>query len=124
MHSVSEPLPKPFDIQRRRVGVIRYFDTEKKYGFVDAEDFREDVFFHMRDYEAAEGHDRPFVGLAVEFEVDEEHRRAEQKLRAKIIRPTRRPISRRLVPNDAPSLNPQHHPRSRQRKPAWRKKGE
>jgi cold shock CspA family protein len=121
----DEPEKPLFFIQRKRLGRIRHLDEKKKFGFIDAEDFREDVFFHLSQWESQGPRDRgPRVGQFVEFELDELHRHKENKLRANIVRMTARPDGDRLNERGDPRLVAQHHPRARKRKPAWRRKDE
>ncbi len=114
--------PRRSLIQRRRLGEIRFVDPNGKFGFIDAEDFREDVFFHKSVWQAEwNGTFRELkVGLFVEFEIDEEYKNAENKLRASVVRMTNRPRGRKLSARDAPHLINMHHPRARQRRPTWR----
>ena len=122
----DEEVRKPYRIQRRRLGAIKFFHEEGKYGFIDAEDFREDVFFHIRDWEAsAEDGEKtdgiePTADLWVEFELDDEHFAAEKKLRATRVRPTDRPAGKKLSGKDATFRLTQHHPNARKKRPSWR----
>ncbi len=130
----SSSIQKRFRIQRRRLGKITFIDSEGKYGFISAEDFQEDVFFHtsvwesMTDDPAADGKSpgrntiRPEVGLWVEFELNDEFREAENRLRAKVVRPTSRPTGRKLSGRDATFKIVTHHENARRKKPSWRKK--
>lgn len=114
--------PKPFRIQRRRLGVIKAYKPESKFGFIDAEDFREDVFFHLSawDPKYKGGHLDPRLGAFVEYELDEEYRARENKLRASVVRLTDRPMGRKLIARDAPHLINPHHPKARRKRPTWR----
>lgn len=117
--------PKPFILQRKQLGRIRMLNTAKKFGFIVAEDYREDVFFHFDQWESSGPQDSiPKVDQFVEFEVDELHRRAEGKLRAKMVRVTKRPEGKKLEDFADPHLRAKHHPKARRSKPAWRKKAE
>lgn len=121
------PSPKPFRVQRRRLGRIRFVHPEGQYGFIEAEDFRDDVFFHRRDWSAqsenrqSSSAELPEIGTWVEFELDDEHFAVEKKLRAKVVRPTDRPSGRKLSGRDATFQITTHHPRARRRRPDWRK---
>ncbi|MFK8111572.1 MAG: cold shock domain-containing protein, partial [Rubripirellula sp.] len=42
---------KRFRIQRRRLGRVISVREDKSFGFIEAEDFREDVFFHFHDWQ-------------------------------------------------------------------------
>ena len=112
-----------------------------EFGFIEAEDFRDDVFFHRtvwqpdQDDKATEsspnmGYRRPrptglseeLVDTHVEFEIDDEIFSTEKKLRAKIVRPTKRPAGQKLSGRDATFRIVTHHPKARRKKPNWRKK--
>lgn len=115
--------PKPFILQRKHLGRIRMVNTQKKFGFITAEDYREDVFFHFDQWESSGRNDPgPQIEQFVEFELDELHRRATDKLRAKIVRKTQRPDGMKLDDAADPHLRAKHHPKARRAKPAWRKK--
>ena len=118
--------PQPPDpsllIIRKRLGRIRHVDTAKKFGFIEAEDYREDVFFHLSQWESAGPRDPgPRKGQVVEFEIDELHRRNVGKLRATVVRVTKRPLGSRMTSKTDPHLMVKHHPKARQSKPKWRK---
>lgn len=117
---------KPFRVQRRRLGKIRLYKEEGEFGFIEAEDFREDVFFHRRAWE--DGHEgertrlrEPEVGMWVEFVIDDELFATEQKLRAKLIRITERPEGAKLSGKDATFNVNTRHPKARRKRPTWRK---
>jgi len=95
---------------------------EGDFGFIDAEDFREDVFFHKSAWNGEyKGRFRdPQEGFYVEFELDEEYRESEKKLRATVVRITDRPMGKTLSGRDTPHLVNKHHPRARQKRPSWR----
>jgi len=118
----NEEEPKRFRVQRRRLGEIKYMRPEGDFGFIDAEDFREDVFFHKSAWQGeVNGRQRvPEIGVYVEFEIDEEYREKEKKLRATVVRMTTRPMGRKLSGRDTPHLVNKHHPRARQKRPTWR----
>lgn len=115
-----------FPIQRRRLGKIISILPESKFGFIDGEDFRDDVFFHMDVWDAKvmrNGREirlEPEEGMWVEFEIDDARFKDEQKLRATIVRPTNRPIGRKLSGRDATFEIVTHHPRARRKRPTWR----
>lgn len=136
--------PKKFRITRKRLGIIRFVDPKGEYGFIDAEDFRDDVFFHKSVWTGvtasplsrsrrAPSHssDRPplppplnpenLVQRHVEFELDDELFEGEQKLRATVVSPTSRPMGRKLSGRDATFKIVTHHPRARRKRPDWRK---
>lgn len=124
--------PRRPRLQRKRLGRIVRFVLDKHFGFIDAEDFRDDVFFHedifepttvrrVNEYGESVG-DKPMEGLWVEFEIDDEHFENEKMLRAKVVRPTDRPAGRKLSGRDATFRIVTHHPKARRKRPTWRKK--
>lgn len=116
--------PGKFQIQRRRLGRIKFVEKDGKFGFIDAEDFREDVFFHSTVWDNEQvRHVLPRTELFVEFELDEDHRAATGKLRASVVRPTARPEGKQLDENADNRMVAKHHPRARQKRPSWRNKG-
>ncbi|NND98188.1 MAG: cold shock domain-containing protein, partial [Pirellulaceae bacterium] len=38
---------KRFPIQRKHLGMIKFLRESDDYGFIESENFREDVFFHF-----------------------------------------------------------------------------
>lgn len=92
-----------------------------EFGFIRAEDFREDVFFHRFAWES-EKNLVPQVEMYVEFELDDDHYEETKKLRAKVVRPTDRPAGRKLKASDSPYEIVFHHPRARRKRPSWREK--
>lgn len=120
------PPPDPLAslwIERNRLGQIRQLDAVKKFGFIEAEDYRDDVFFHLAQWESSGPRDRgPRLGQVVEFTIDEPHRRETGRLRATKVRATRRPLGGKLLAKSTPNLMAQHHPKARRQKPAWRRK--
>jgi len=121
----SEP-QKKFRIQRRRLGKVKYIAEQGDYGFITAEDYREDVFFHLSNWkpESTQHANSPeselAEGLWVEFELDDEQFEEDKRLRAKVVRPTTRPVGRKLSGRDATFQIIMHHPKSRKRRPSWR----
>lgn len=127
--SNNEPgIKKRFRIQRRRLGKIKFLSKDGDYGFIAAEDYDDDVFFHasiwtgeliknsvVRKIELA-------VELWVEFELDDEQFDVDKRLRAKVVRPTDRPIGRKLSGRDATFHIVTHHPKARRKRPTWRGK--
>lgn len=114
---------KRFYVQRRRLGVIKFVRPEGDFGFIDAEDFREDVFFHKSVWqgEVVRGTMRPpQAGAFVEFQIDEEYFEKEKKLRATTVSLTNRPMGKRLSMRDTPHLAGFHHPKARRKRPTWR----
>lgn len=123
----EDPPKKPFRIQRLRLGKIRFYRPADEYGFIEAEDFRDDVFFHKRSWQGMTAIGSrmklvdPEVDMWVEFELDDEHFATEKKLRANAVRPTTRPEGRKLTARDAKFQIPRHHPKARRKRPSWRK---
>ncbi|TWU19895.1 Cold-shock DNA-binding domain protein [Allorhodopirellula heiligendammensis] len=115
----DEVKKKPFRIQKKRLGEIKYIRDDGEFGFIRAEDFREDVFFHKMAWES----DPRIVAqneMYVEFELDDDHYEETKKLRAKVVRPTHRPAGRKLKASDSPYEIVFHHPRARRKRPTWR----
>lgn len=121
MNQSDEEQPKKFHIQKKRLGEIRYVRDDGEFGFIDAEDFREDVFFHRTTWSAPENKP-PQEKMLVEFELDDEHLDENDQLRAKAVRLTRRPGGKKMSGRDAPHLINLHHPNARQKRPSWRNK--
>ncbi len=123
----SEP-KKRFRIQKRRLGKIKFIATDDDYGFIAAEDFKDDVFFHTSVWQGQPENDArqrataPEIEQWVEFELDDDQLDADGRLRAKVVRPTKRPIGRKLSGRDATFNIVTHHPNARKRRPNWRKK--
>jgi cold shock CspA family protein len=119
---------KRFRIQKRRLGKIKFLSKDGDYGFIAAEDYSEDVFFHTSNWNpelTKEGVTRkvePTIELWVEFELDDEQFDLDKRLRAKVIRPTSRPIGRKLSGRDATFNIVTHHPKARRKRPNWRGK--
>ncbi len=124
----DDPPKKKFRVQRRRLGSIKRYFPDKEFGFIEGEDFRDDVFFHRRDWEGVPRDDdnarpvEPIEEMWVEFEIDDELFSTEKKLRAKVVRPSNRPEGRRLTAKDANFESPRHHPNARRKRPTWRNK--
>lgn len=115
----GEEKEKPFRIQKKRLGEVKFVHENGEFGFIEAEDFREDVFFHKTSWES----DRnllPQPEMYVEFELDDDQFEEKQKLRAKVVRPTQRPSGRKLKASDATFEFTFHHPKARRKRPTWR----
>ena len=123
-----------YAFQRKRLGSVRKIDQKGEFGFIEAEDFRDDVFFHKTVWQAENTSDdasavarqinplsEELVDTFVEFEIDDELFRTEKKLRAKVVRPTKRPRGRKLSGRDATFRIITHHPNARRKKPRWRR---
>lgn len=104
---------------RKRLGEIRHLDPTRPFGFIEAEDFRDDVFFHQSVWESQTDMP-PQIGMIVEFEIDRPHMKETGKLRATAVRPTNRPYTRRLSHKSDDRLTVKHHPKAQRRKPTWR----
>ena len=123
----DEAPKKKFRIERKRLGKIISIKAESSFGFIEAEDFRDDVFFHFQDWEGSVIRNGRTLQIApepmqwVEFELDDDRFEQEQKLRAKAVRPTERPIGRKLSGRDATFKLVTHHPNARKKRPDWRK---
>ena len=107
-----------------RLGVVIKVIPEKKIGFIRTQDFVEDVFFHFSVVDKAGQKFNEFMeGDQVEYEVDELQRiEGESRLKATLVRPTRRPIEKRINFGQDVKNRIQHHPKARQRRPTWRNK--
>lgn len=114
--------PKPFRIQKKRLGRIKFVRPESEFGFIDSDDFREDVFFHFKAWEATKGECFD-IDSYVEFELDDDQYDLTKRLRAKVVRPTNRPDGRKLTARDATFEIVHHHPRARRKRPTWRDDG-
>ncbi|MEO1528471.1 MAG: cold shock domain-containing protein [Planctomycetota bacterium] len=156
--------PKRIRIAKKRLGKVRFVDSGGEYGFIEAEDFRDDVFFHYscfeqdeasraktdsrgdasrrpprsrgpapshkhRDAKHRDSRERASSGKlsedlvqrTVEFEIDDELFETEQRLRAKVVRLSKRPMGRKLSGRDATFNIVTHHPKARRKRPDWRK---
>lgn len=51
------------------VGKIQYHNFEKKYGFIECEEYPKGVFFHLKDYDGS--FDDLMVGDKVSFDASE-----------------------------------------------------
>ncbi len=122
----EDEVKKRFHIQRQRLGKIMFMSEDGTFGFIQGEDFRDDVFFHVQDWDGkvtkagvSQTLD-PAVEMWVEFELNDEHFETEKRLRAKIVRPTDRPTGRKLSGRDATFKIVTHHPKARKKRPTWR----
>ena len=121
----GQPEPKKkFRIQRKRLGKVKFISEKGDYGFITAEDYRDDVFFHTSNWKPSSTHNETELieGLWVEFELDDDQFEEDKRLRAKVVRPTTRPIGRKLSGRDATFQIITHHPKARRRRPSWRGK--
>ena len=108
--------------------MIKFLREEDSFGFIEPENFRDDVFFHFTVFEGKIEKNGVMTNvpiemdLWVEFELDEEVFRADNKLRAKVVRPTNRPRGRKLSGRDATFNIATRHPKARKKRPTWRNK--
>jgi cold shock CspA family protein len=103
-----------------RVGRIARVVLEKSFGFIRADEFIDDVFFH---FSAVDPQDKPDMwgqGQEVEFVLDDLLKINDKLLRATYVRGAMRPLTVTLSPASSPDLHSKHHPKARQRKPTWR----
>lgn len=68
-----------------RVGIIAKLIEDRKFGFIETDHFRDDVFFHQSCLEGLT-FKRLYVGQEVEFEINEILRMDEDKLEATIVK--------------------------------------
>ena len=105
-----------------RVGRVIRMIREKSFGFIRADEFREDVFFHFSCVDRNTHPDQWPDELEVEFELNELLRIDEGKLQASLVRPATRPRAVAIDEIGDKVTKAKHHPKARQRKPIWREK--
>jgi cold shock CspA family protein len=110
-----------YPVARQHLGWIREVNPDRGFGFIEGEDFRQDVFFRFETWEGPQPPRDP-RGLVVEFEIDELFLKENKRLRASVVRRTHRPMGRAIDPTGDPRLKAKHHPRALRRKPSWRAK--
>ncbi len=105
-----------------RVGRVIRTVPDRSFGFIQADEFREDVFFHFSVVDRDCYPDRWEFGQEVEFEINEILRIDEKRLQATQVRVARRPLVHKLdeLAESERRFKAKHHPRSRQSKPKWR----
>lgn len=103
-----------------RVGIIAKLIEDRKFGFIETDHFRDDVFFHQSCLEGLT-FKRLYVGQEVEFEINEILRMDEDKLEATIVKASSIPLSKSVDDQPQRGMRASHHPRARQRKPSWKK---
>ena len=103
-----------------RIGKIIRVIPEKSFGFLRADDLRDDIFFHFscvpRDYRP--GNWEP--GQEVEFELNEIQKMEGGDLRATLVQISKRPQSYAIQEHSTKEFIHKHHPNAQQRKPRWR----
>ncbi|MEM6688361.1 MAG: cold shock domain-containing protein [Planctomycetota bacterium] len=109
-----------FYVQRLRLGRITSMQMRGQYGFIEAEDFEDDVFFHFDCFEGNDDSPEPDHGLWIEFEIDIERFKEDSKLWALVVRPSKRPVGRKLSGRDATFKVMTRHPKARRKRPTWR----
>lgn len=103
-----------------RVGRLIRTVPDRHFGFIQADEFREDVFFHFSAVDRQEYPEEWEPGQEIEFELNELLRMDEQRLQATMVRRARRPLSYSLDNKPDPTSKAKHHPRALQRKPKWK----
>ncbi len=107
-----------------RVGIVVKILYDKKFGFIRAENLRNDVLFRFSVVAEEEKPHWWEVGQEVEFDLDELKRMEFKDLEAAKVQRARRPISHKLNEFELPGMTAAHHPKARRRKPLWRKEDE
>jgi cold shock CspA family protein len=107
-----------------RIGQIVRIIPEKSFGFIAADNLREDIFFHFSVVEEGIRADYWEPGQEVEFELDELKRMDGEELRATLVRVSNRPQQVMIKEGGLRAFNHKHHPNARQRKPSWKKRSE
>lgn len=103
-----------------RIGKVVKLLHDRRFGFIRADNLRNDVLFR---YSVVKPPARPLqwiVGQEVEFDLDELYRMEHGDLQATVVQPATRPQSHKLDETLAPGMMPAHHPKARRRKPNWR----
>lgn len=103
-----------------RVGVVVKLIYDRKFGFIQSDHFRDDVFFHFSKVVGSRP-DLWYAGQEVEFDLNEVRRLELNVLEAEKVQIASRPLSHMLNERDKPGMSPTHHPKARRRKPSWRK---
>ncbi len=103
-----------------RVGLVVKLIHERKFGFIRADNFRNDIFFHYSTVVGGAKADQWYEGQEVEFELNEVRRLELGELEAALVQVASRPLSHILDEKLKPGLTPSHHPKARRRKPLWR----
>jgi cold shock CspA family protein len=104
-----------------RVGRVVRLVPQRQFGFIQADEFRNDVFFHFSVVESGASPEMWTEGQEVEFDLDELKRLDLGELKASLVRPARRPLSHKMKDEvQEPRFKAKHHVRARQKRPTWR----
>jgi cold shock CspA family protein len=103
-----------------RIGQIITVVSDRKFGFIRSEHFREDVFFHFSSLQGLNPK-RLRIGQDVEFEIDELLRINKQQLEATLVQEPAKPLSHTLEEETIPGFKAAHHPKARRKKPTWKR---
>ncbi len=104
-----------------RVGEVVKLAYDRNYGFIRADNFRDDIFFHFSTV-VGSNPERWFLGQEVEFDLNEVRRLELGELKAEKVQVASRPLSHKLDETQQVGMTPVHHPRAKRRKPLWREK--
>ncbi|MCU0707530.1 MAG: cold shock domain-containing protein [Pirellula sp.] len=103
-----------------RIGQIITVVSDRKFGFIRSEHFREDVFFHFSSLQGLNPK-RLRIGQDVEFEIDELLRINKQQLEATLVQEPAKPLTHTLEEETVPGFKAAHHPKARRKKPSWKR---
>jgi len=104
-----------------RVGEVVKLAYDRNYGFIRADNFRDDIFFHFSTV-VGSNPERWFLGQEVEFDLNEVRRLELGELKAEKEQVASRTLSHKLDETQQVGMTPVHHPRAKRRKPLWREK--
>ncbi len=105
-----------------RVGRVVRLVRDKSFGFIQADEFRDDVFFHFSCVDRNTRPDDWPDELEVEFEINELLKMEEGRLQATFVRLATRPRTVTIDEIGDKVTKAKHHPRAMQKKPKWREK--
>lgn len=103
-----------------RVGRLVRMVPDRHFGFIQADEFREDVFFHFSAVVQGEHAEDWEQGQELEFELNELLRMSEQRLQASQVKRATRPLVHSLDNVRDFRSKAKHHPRALQKKPNWK----
>jgi cold shock CspA family protein len=106
-----------------RVGEVVKLVYDRKFGFIRAANFRNDIFFHFSTVVGSRP-DLWDVGQEVEFELKEVRRLELGELEAEIVQAASRPLTHKLDEYQKPGMTPIHHPKAKRKKPGWRQRNQ